>query len=72
MYIYICLQVWPFSTERLTLIPREEPFEPKRIMCVFKDRLEKHITEIAELEEYEKLEEKEKPVIKCCFVIEFD
>lgn len=31
-------------------------------MCVFKDRLEKHITEIAELEEYEKLEEKEKPV----------
>lgn len=31
-------------------------------MCVFKDRLEKHITEIAELEEYEKLDEKEKPV----------
>ncbi|EEB13504.1 predicted protein [Pediculus humanus corporis] len=58
------IKVWPFSTERLTLIPREEPFEPKRIMCVFKDRLEKHITEIAELEEYEKLEEKEKPNIQ--------
>ncbi|KAK6643901.1 hypothetical protein RUM43_000166 [Polyplax serrata] len=58
------IKVWPFSTERLTLVPREEPFEPKRIMCVFKDRLEKHITEIAELEEYEKLEEREKPNIQ--------
>ncbi|KAL0270693.1 UNVERIFIED_CONTAM: hypothetical protein PYX00_008011 [Menopon gallinae] len=58
------IKAWPFSIDRLTLIPREEPFEPKRIMSVFKDRLEKHITEIAELEEYEKLEEKEKPNIQ--------
>ena len=44
------------------LVPREEVLEPKRIMSVFRQRVEKHQEEIAELEEQEKLEEKQKPV----------
>ena len=49
-------------TQHLTLIPRDEPIEPKRVMSVFRERVEKHKEEIAELEEREKLVEKEKPV----------
>lgn len=44
------------------LIPRDEILEPKRVMSVFRQRVEKHKEEIAELEEQEKLIEKEKPV----------
>lgn len=43
---------------------REEQLEPKRNFSVFRDRVEKHKEEIAELEEQEKLVEKEKPVRK--------
>jgi protein polybromo-1 len=49
-------------SQHLTLIPREEVLEPKRVMSVFRERVEKHKEEIAELEEREKLVEKEKPV----------
>jgi hypothetical protein len=49
-------------SQLLTLIPREEVLEPKRVMSVFRERVEKHKEEIAELEEREKLVEKEKPV----------
>lgn len=41
---------------------RDEALEPKRVMSVFRERVEKHKEEIAELEEREKLIEKEKPV----------
>lgn len=41
---------------------REEPLDPKRIMSVFRDRVEKHKEELTELEEHEKIIEKEKPV----------
>lgn len=44
------------------LVSREEPLEPKRVVSVFRQRVEKHKEEIAELEEQEKLEEKQKPV----------
>lgn len=44
------------------LIDRDEPLEPKRNVSVYRDRVEKHKEEIAELEEQEKLIEKEKPV----------
>lgn len=44
------------------LSPREEVLEPKRVVSVFRERVEKHKEEIAELEEKEKLVEKEKPV----------
>lgn len=57
------LQSWPSNmSQHLTLIPREEVLEPKRVMSVFRERVEKHKEEIAELEEREKLVEKEKPV----------
>jgi len=36
--------------------------DPKRVISVFRDRVEKHKEEIAELEEHEKIIEKEKPV----------
>ena len=46
----------------LTLIQRETPLEPKRILSVFRERVEKHKEDLAELDELEKLTEKEKPV----------
>ncbi|XP_065223085.1 protein polybromo-1 isoform X3 [Planococcus citri] len=53
---------WPLSlTNVCKLIDREEPLEPKRNVSVYRDRVEKHKEEIAELEEQEKLVEKEKP-----------
>lgn len=46
----------------IILVPREVPLEPKRVMSVFRERVEKHKDELAELEEQEKLIEKDKPV----------
>ncbi|VVC46092.1 Hypothetical protein CINCED_3A003697 [Cinara cedri] len=43
------------------LVEREEPLDPKRVMSIFRARMEKHKEEIAELEENEKIIEKEKP-----------
>lgn len=54
------------------LIPREEPLEPKRVMSVFRQRVEKHKEEIAELEEQEKLVEKQKPVSSIFYFIYFN
>ena len=53
---------WNFDPDRLKLTPREKLLEPKRVISVYKERLEKHKEEIAELEEGEKLIEKDKPV----------
>lgn len=50
------------ETPNLVLIPRDIPLEPKRVMSVFRERVEKHKDELAELQEQEKLAEKEKPV----------
>nr|CAD7402573.1 unnamed protein product [Timema poppensis] len=56
------IKVWPFAmTQNLKLLERDEVIEPKRIMSVFRERIEKHKEEIAELEEREKFLEKEKP-----------
>lgn len=52
---------WPFLNQTL-LVPRETPLEPKRVMSVFKERVEKHKGELAELQLQEALVEKEKPV----------
>ena len=56
-------QGWPAQLN-FRLVPREEVLEPKRVMSVFRERVEKHKEEIAELEEREKFIEKEKPVSK--------
>ncbi|XP_028520527.1 protein polybromo-1 isoform X2 [Apis cerana] len=55
------IKVWNFDPDHLKLIPRDKPLEPKRVISVYKERLEKHKEEIAELEEGEKLTEKERP-----------
>ncbi|XP_011690266.1 PREDICTED: protein polybromo-1 isoform X2 [Wasmannia auropunctata] len=55
------IKVWNFDPDHLSLVPREKPLEPKRVISVYKERLEKHKEEIAELEEGEKLMEKERP-----------
>ncbi|KAF5282989.1 hypothetical protein FQA39_LY04860 [Lamprigera yunnana] len=54
------IKVFPENTE-ITLVSRDVPLEPKRIMSVFRERVEKHKDELAELQEQEKLIEKEKP-----------
>ncbi|GLH16320.1 ATP-dependent helicase brm, partial [Gryllus bimaculatus] len=56
------IKVWPFAmSQNIKLMPREEVIEPKRHVSVFRERVEKHKEEIAELEELEKFVEKEKP-----------
>ncbi|XP_039291348.1 protein polybromo-1 isoform X3 [Nilaparvata lugens] len=53
---------WPSSlSNNYKLEPREKVLEPIRNMSVFRERVEKHKEEIAELEEQEKLVIKEKP-----------
>lgn len=52
---------WPFMNNT-PLLTRETPVEPKRVMSVFKERVEKHKGELAELQLQEALVEKEKPV----------
>lgn len=54
---------WPFLN-KVPLKQREVPLEPKRVMSVFKERVEKHKGELAELQLQEALVEKEKPVSK--------
>lgn len=46
------------------LVQRDEPLEPKRVQSVFKERVEKHKDELAELQLQEALVEKEKPNIR--------
>lgn len=54
---------WPFANT-CKMVPRETPWEPKRVMSVFKERVEKHKGELAELQLQEALVEKEKPNIQ--------
>ncbi|KAK7869922.1 hypothetical protein R5R35_013708 [Gryllus longicercus] len=59
------IKVWPFAmSQNIKLMPREEVIEPKRHVSVFRERVEKHKEEIAELEELEKFVEKEKPNVE--------
>ncbi|XP_076249117.1 protein polybromo isoform X1 [Calliopsis andreniformis] len=55
------IKVWNFDPDHLKLVSRDKPLEPKRVISVYKERLEKHKEEIAELEEGEKPTEKERP-----------
>ncbi|XP_055539824.1 protein polybromo-1 isoform X1 [Wyeomyia smithii] len=49
------------ANEPVNLIPRETPLDVKRVMSVFKERVEKHKEELSELQMQEALTEKEKP-----------
>ncbi|XP_065079040.1 protein polybromo-1 isoform X3 [Ochlerotatus camptorhynchus] len=48
-------------TDPVMLIPRESTLEMKRVMSVFKERVEKHKEELSELQMQEALAEKDKP-----------
>lgn len=58
------IKIWCFTNLSTKIVPRDQPLEPKRVMSVFKERVEKHKGELAELLEHEALVEKEKPVSK--------
>lgn len=62
------VKMWPPDPE-LVLIPRDQQLELKRVMSVFRERVEKHKDELAELEEQEKIIEKEKPVTIICMIL---
>ncbi|XP_011198605.2 protein polybromo-1 [Bactrocera dorsalis] len=60
-------KIWPFVRENdpVRFVPRDEPLELKRVMSVFKERIEKHKGELEELKLQEALVEKEKPNVVC-------
>ncbi|XP_053619347.1 protein polybromo-1 isoform X3 [Plodia interpunctella] len=55
------IKVWEGAEKEATLIPREVPLEPSRTVSVFRERVEKHKDELAELEVLENVQEKERP-----------
>ncbi|XP_026728948.1 protein polybromo-1-like isoform X1 [Trichoplusia ni] len=55
------IKVWEGAEKEATLIPREVPLEPSRTVSVFRERVEKHKDELAELEVLENVHEKERP-----------
>ncbi|XP_052893042.1 protein polybromo-1 [Anopheles moucheti] len=57
------LKTWNLvrANDPVKLIPREVPLEIKRVMSVFKERVEKHKEELSELQLQEAMLEKEKP-----------
>ncbi|XP_047035954.1 protein polybromo-1 isoform X4 [Helicoverpa zea] len=55
------IKVWDGVEKEATLIPREVPLEPNRTVSVFRERVEKHKDELAELEVLENVHEKERP-----------
>ncbi|EDW84391.1 uncharacterized protein Dwil_GK13168 [Drosophila willistoni] len=61
------LKNWPHARESalIKFVPREQPLELKRVMSVFKERIEKHKGELEELKLQESLVEKEKPNVPC-------
>lgn len=61
------IKIWPCQNDAITIVARETPLEPRRVMSIFKERVEKHKGELAELQLQEKLVEKEKPVHTCYF-----
>ncbi|KAF5301597.1 hypothetical protein FQR65_LT08902 [Abscondita terminalis] len=65
------MKLFPEINE-IVLVAREVAIEPKRIMSVFRERVEKHKDELAELQEQEKLIEKEKPNVVVYSSMEID
>lgn len=63
------LKSWPTARDSnnssVRFVPRETPLELKRVMSVFKERIEKHKGELEELKLQEVLVEKEKPNVTC-------
>ncbi|XP_030370298.1 protein polybromo-1 [Scaptodrosophila lebanonensis] len=61
------LKNWSSARDQSSIkfVPRETPLELKRVMSVFKERIEKHKGELEELKLQEALIEKEKPNVQC-------
>ncbi|XP_045540013.1 protein polybromo-1 [Papilio machaon] len=55
------IKVWEGAEKEVTLIPRDVPLEPNRTVSVFRERVEKHKDELAELEVLENIQEKDRP-----------
>ncbi|XP_072934610.1 protein polybromo-1 [Epargyreus clarus] len=55
------IKVWEGAEKEATLVPREVPLEPNRTVSVFRERVEKHKDELAELEVLENVQEKDRP-----------
>ena len=64
------IKSWTFSHNGI-IVSRDVALEPKRVMSVFKERVEKHKGELAELQLQEALVEKEKPVSTKAYKIYF-
>lgn len=59
----LCFQSFPFNVgERVKLVERPEPLEMKRVDSIFKERIERHKEELAELEEETKVIRRPLPV----------
>lgn len=56
------IKVWLATSLKTKIVPRDQPLVPKRVVSVFKERVEMHKGELAELQEQEALVEKDKPV----------
>ncbi|ENN78044.1 hypothetical protein HUJ04_006145 [Dendroctonus ponderosae] len=54
------------------LVEREVPLEPKRVMSVFKERLEKHKDELAELQELERMIDDDRPNVVAYVATDLD
>ncbi|XP_068625426.1 protein polybromo-1 isoform X1 [Battus philenor] len=55
------IKVWEGAEKEATLTPRDVPLEPNRTVSVFRERVEKHKDELAELEVLENIQEKDRP-----------
>ncbi|CAG9118767.1 unnamed protein product [Plutella xylostella] len=58
------IKLWEGAEKEATLVPRDVPLEPLRSVSVFRERVEKHRDELAELEVLEHVQEKERPDIQ--------
>ncbi len=45
------LKYWAFDSDRVKLIPRPKPLEPTRVASVFKERFDRHMEELQQLED---------------------
>ncbi|XP_030752668.1 protein polybromo-1 isoform X2 [Sitophilus oryzae] len=55
------IKIFPEISSSIKLEPREVSLEPKRVMSVFRERLEKHKDELAELQDLEKMIDDDRP-----------
>ncbi|XP_062532294.1 protein polybromo-1 isoform X2 [Bombyx mori] len=55
------IRAWEGSEKEVSIVPREVALEPQRTVSVFRERVEKHKDELAELEVLENVQEKERP-----------